>query len=51
MAWYDEAIFYHIYSLGLANAPKQNEYKEPEHRLNDLIPWIKHIREIGCNAL
>lgn len=51
MAWYDEAIFYHIYPLGLANAPKQNEYKEPEHRLNDLIPWIKHIREIGCNAL
>lgn len=51
MAWYDEAIFYHIYPLGLANASKQNEYKEPEHRLNDLIPWIKHIREIGCNAL
>ncbi len=51
MAWYDEAIFYHIYPLGLANAPKQNEYKEPEHRLNNLIPWIKHIREIGCNAL
>ena len=51
MAWYDEAIFYHIYPLGLANAPKQNEYKEPEHRLNNLIPWIKHIRKIGCNAL
>lgn len=51
MAWYDEAIFYHIYPLGLAKAPKQNEYKEPEHRLNNLIPWIKHIREIGCNAL
>ena len=51
MAWYDEAVFYHIYPLGLTNAPKQNPYGEPEHRLNTLIPWIAHIREIGCNAL
>lgn len=51
MAWYDEAIFYHIYPLGLCNAPKQNPYGEPVHRLNTLIPWIDHIREIGCNAV
>ena len=51
MAWYDEAIFYHIYPLGLTGAPKQNAYGEPEHRLNTLIPWITHIREIGCNAI
>lgn len=51
MAWYDEAIFYHIYPLGLTGAPAQNAYGEPEHRLNTLIPWIKHIKEIGCNAL
>lgn len=51
MAWYDEAVFYHIYPLGLAGAPKQNPYGEPEHRLNTLIPWIGHIREIGCNAI
>ncbi len=51
MAWYDEAVFYHIYPLGLTGAPKENPYGEPEHRLNTLIPWIAHIREIGCNAL
>lgn len=51
MAWYDEAIFYHIYPLGLSGAPKQNSYGEPEHRLNELIPWITHIKSIGCNAL
>ena len=51
MAWYDEAVFYHIYPLGLTGAPKQNDYGEPVHRLNTLIPWIGHIREIGCNAL
>lgn len=51
MAWYDEAIFYHIYPLGLTGAPAQNDYGEPVHRLNTLIPWIDHIKEIGCNAL
>ena len=51
MAWYDEAVFYHIYPLGLTGAPKQNSYGEPEHRLNTLIPWIAHIKNIGCNAL
>ncbi len=51
MAWYDEAVFYHIYPLGLAGAPKTNSYGEPEHRLNGLLPWISHIKDIGCTAL
>ena len=51
MSWYNEAIFYHIYPLGLTGAPKQNDYTEPVHRLNTLLPWIGHIKEIGCNAL
>ena len=51
MAWYDEAVFYHIYPLGLTGAPKHNDYTEPVHRLRTLIPWIDHIRDIGCNAL
>ena len=51
MAWYDEAVFYHIYPLGLTGAPKQNTYGEPVHRLNTLLPWIGHMKEIGCNAI
>lgn len=51
MAWYDEAVFYHIYPLGLTGAPKQNAYGEPVHRFNTLYPWISHIKEIGCNAI
>lgn len=51
MSWYNEAIFYHIYPLGLTGAPKQNEYAAPISRLNTLLPWIDHIREIGCTAL
>ncbi len=51
MAWYDEAVFYHIYPLGLTGAPKQNDCSEPVHRLNTLLPWIEHIRKLGFTAL
>ena len=51
MSWYNEAIFYHIYPLGLTGAPKHNDYSAPVSRLNTLLPWIDHIREIGCTAL
>ena len=51
MAWFNEACFYHIYPLGLTGAPKENSYSEPISRLNTLLPWISHIKEIGCNAI
>ena len=49
--WYDEAIFYHIYPLGLCKAPKINEYKDPVNRFRMLEPWIDHIKRTGFNAL
>ncbi len=51
MAWFDEAVFYHIYPIGMTGAPKKNDFSEPVHRLNTLLPWISHIKEIGCNAI
>ncbi len=51
MAWFDEAVFYHIYPLGLLGAPKQNDYSGVTHRLQKLTPWIDHIKKIGCNAI
>ena len=51
MSWYDNAVFYHIYPLGLLGAPKQNTYEEPVPRLRKLFPWIDHIRSLNCNAL
>ena len=51
MHWYDEAVFYHIYPLGLLGAPRQNDYGEPVPRLRALLPWIGHIRSLGCSAL
>ena len=51
MAWYEEAVFYHIYPLGLTGAPEKNDYSAPESRLRTLWPWVDHIRDLGCNAL
>lgn len=51
MAWYDEAVFYHIYPLGMLDAPRENPYGEPVHRLPGLIPWIGHLQQLGVNAL
>lgn len=51
MKWYDDAVFYHIYPLGLTGAPSKNPYSEPVDRLNGLHPWLEHIKELGCNAL
>ena len=51
MAWYNEAVFYHIYPLGLTGAPMHNDYGAPQPRLRTLFPWIDHMAELGCNAL
>lgn len=51
MAWYDNANFYHIYPLGMTGAPQKNDYGEPSERLRKLLPWLEHIKSIGCNAL
>ena len=51
MAWYDEAVFYHIYPLGMLGAPEKNEYKEVVHRLRELDNWIDHLKKIGVNAI
>ncbi len=51
MAWFDQAVFYHIYPLGLTGAPERNPYGEPVHRLRSILPWIPHIRDLGCTAL
>ena len=49
--WFDDAIFYHIYTFSLARAPFYNDYTEEGHGLAEIIKWIPHIREIGCNAV
>lgn len=49
--WYEDAIFYHIYPLGLSGAPVHNPADGPvEHRLDSLLPWVEHAQFLGANA-
>lgn len=51
MAWYEDAVFYHIYPLGLLGAPEYNEHCAPVHRLRNLREWVFHMKDCGFNAL
>lgn len=49
--WYDKAVFYHIYPLGLCGAEKLNDGFTMTHRMKELEEWIPHMEQLGCNAL
>ena len=51
MAWYEEAVFYHIYPLGLLGAPELNDHSQPVHRLPELKEWVDHMKACGFTAL
>lgn len=38
MAWYDSAVFYHIYPLGLCGCARENK-GEPEEHFDQLTAW------------
>lgn len=50
-AWYDSAVFYHIYPLGLCGAPKENNYQGNGKGFEQLNLWIPHMEELGCTAV
>ena len=49
--WYETAVFYHIYPLGLCGAPRENKGEGVEHRLPGLEEWLPHIADLGCQGL
>ena len=59
--WYEKAVFYHMYPLGMTGAPKQNfppdapenvtEAQPESGRFGDLCRWIPHIKDLGCSAI
>lgn len=50
--WSYDAIFYHIYPLGLCGAPRHNSLQNaPEPRLAQLHGWIEHLAGLGVNAV
>lgn len=51
MAWFDSAIFYHIYPLGLLGAEKVNQEPEIRHRLSELHGYVQYLKVLGCDAV
>lgn len=49
--WYNEAVFYHMYPLGMTGAPKENRAEGIVHRLRELFPWLDHLEELGVTAV
>lgn len=49
--WYEEAVFYHMYPIGMTGAPRENRDGETVHRLRSLLPWLAHVENLGCNAI
>ena len=49
--WYDNAIIYHIYPLGFCGAPKINEGGPVVYRLDKLLDWIPHLKEMNVDAV
>ena len=50
MAWYDSAVFYHIYPLGLCGCPHENN-GETGHHFDKITEWSEHAQRMGCNAI
>ena len=50
-AWYEKAVFYHMYPIGMTGAPRRNEGTEVVHRFEDLMKWLPHIKDLGCTAI
>lgn len=48
--WFDEAIIYQIYPLGLCGAPREND-AAPSHRILRLLDWVEHIKATGANTV
>ncbi len=51
MNWYDNAIIYHIYPLGFCGAPKFNDGGEIVYRLDKVLDWIDHFKEMNVDAV
>ena len=52
MAWYDNAVFYHIYPLGLCGCAHENDGQPTPGAFAKLNAWAEHAYEdLGCTAI
>ena len=48
--WFDNAVIYQIYPLGLCGVPRDND-GVPAHRILQLLDWVDHIRKTGADTV
>ena len=48
--WFDNAVIYQIYPLGLCGSPRQNDGVQA-HRILRVREWAAHIRELGATCV
>ena len=51
MAWYDNAVFYHIYPLGLCGCAHENDGQPVPGAFKKLDAWAQHAAKLGCTAI
>lgn len=55
--WFDEAVIYQIYPLGMCGAPLQNDGTPlqnsgaEEHRILRVLDWVEHIKSLGATCV
>lgn len=49
--WFEEAVFYHMYPIGMTGAPRENRQEEVTHRFKELEKWLPHIASLSCTAV
>ena len=48
--WFDEAVVYQIYPLGLCGAPRENDGISVP-RILRVLDWVEHIRALGADTV
>ena len=50
--WYEEAVFYHMYPIGMTGAPRRNDRSAVVHRFTELTEkWLPLLDTAGFNAV
>ena len=48
--WFDQAVIYQIYPLGLCGAPQENDGQQ-QSRILRVLDWVQHIRDTGADTV
>ena len=48
--WFDQAVIYQIYPLGLCGAPAENDGATTS-RILRLLDWVEHIKKMGADTV